>query len=304
MNFHITLAKTKFVELLMLCLFACAFFPTNGSSQNPRNFEEFAKKLASGSVEEKRDVLYSIRNIQTEKASRVAVPALTDVSEIVRVTAVASVVFLEKDEASRVLLPLLNDQSSYIRRETAYAMGKIRSVNSLIPLIKTLRIDKTTEVRAAAAIALGQIGDLGAIKSLSEILEAKPKSSETFLRRSAALSIGQIARNLQIRAYAESYSSILFDNANWEAMDPEYENLSRLPGFQFAVDVLIKMLQNNGETNDSKREAAFALGEIGDHDALEALQKTENSEDLYLAEISMRSSKNILSSKSDPTTNE
>jgi HEAT repeat protein len=294
MNFVVARAKTQIVAALILFLLACATFTKTTFSQNPVNFEEFVKKLASGSVEEKRDVLYAIRNIQTEEASRIAIPALTDISEIVRATAVASVAFIEKDKVSAILTPLLNDPSNFVRRETAYALGGVRSADSVNSLINLQQYDKDLEVRTAAAIALGQIGEIYAVKSLTEILETKPKLSETFLRRSAALSIGQIARNLQFREFAKSEPASIFDESNWAARNPKYVDLTRMPEFKLASIALIKMLQNEKDTYDAKREAAFALGEISDPNALAALQNLMNTDDIYLAEISAKSSKKLL----------
>jgi HEAT repeat protein len=296
MNFIADRVCRQFGRILVLSLFVCTFFASTTISQNPINFEEFIRKLASGSVEEKRDVLYSLRNFGTVESSLVAIPALTDFSEIVRATAVASVVYLRIDEASRVLIPLLNDPSEYVRRETAHALGKVRSPNSLKPLLDALQNDKNPEVRAAAAVALGQLGESGAVKSLAQILETKPKSSENFLRRSAALSIGQIARSMQILEYSKAEPTSVFDDANWEATNPKYVNLTRFPEFRLASGVLIELLQNKKESDDAKREAAFALGEIADPAALEALKSTMISEDGYLAEISSKSSQKILNS--------
>ena len=52
-----------------------------------------------------------------------------------------------------------------------------------------------------------------------------------------------------------------------------------------AVPVLIKALQNKKESDDARREAAFALGAIGDSSAIAALEADRNSADPYLAEI-------------------
>lgn len=64
------------------------------------------KQLETGNIEQKRDVLFQIRNHRSEQASRLTIPALTDSNEIVRATAAASVIYLPADESSDLLIPL------------------------------------------------------------------------------------------------------------------------------------------------------------------------------------------------------
>ena len=160
--------------------------------------ESFLKRsIQSGNSEQKRTALLRIRNLETESASRLAVPALRDKSEIVRATAAFSVIFLPADEATSVLLPLLQDKKELVRREAAYALGKVGNPQAINPLIQILQKDKVADVRAASAVAFGEIGDVSAIEPLTKILQNKQKPEEEFLRRSAARSIGQIAQIVQ-----------------------------------------------------------------------------------------------------------
>ena len=57
--------------------------------------------------------------------------------------------------------------------------------------------------------------------------------------------------------------------------------------------MLIQTLNNPREFPDVKREAAFALGAIGDAAAIPVLQTNLNNEDYYLAEICRESLKKI-----------
>ena len=56
--------------------------------------------------------------------------------------------------------------------------------------------------------------------------------------------------------------------------------------FNAAVPVLSSVLQNRREADDTRREAAYALGEIGSGAAKNVLEANRNSPDPYLAEIS------------------
>lgn len=245
-----------------------------------------AEKVARGNTEQKRDALAEIKNLQTETASRLAIPLLKDSSEIVRATAASAVVFLPKSEAAQILSPLLNDKNALVRRETAYALGAVGDSSAVNPLLRVLQNDKILEVRNAAIIALGAIGDRAAIAELVKILQGKTESKTEFARRSAARSVGQIAQIIQTdRKQILTPENFLPDRFK-RIEKPNYPRLvESFPQFRTAIAALIQTLQNPKESSDVKREAAFALGAIGDEAAVSILQSNSNSEDYYLAEI-------------------
>ena len=244
------------------------------------------KKIQSGNTEEKRNALLQIRNFETDAASRLAIPALRDKSEIVRATAAFSVIFLPKDEALSILIPLLSDKKELVRRETAYALGKVRNPNAINPLIQVLQMDKNLEVRAACVIALGEIGNVAAVVELIKILQRKPKTEEEFLRRGTARSVGQIAQIIQTNEVEVVTPQNYLPDKFKQLERPKYPNLIDIfSPFRAANDVLIETLKNPREFDDVKREAAFALGAIGDESAIPVLQTNLSAKDYYLAEI-------------------
>ena len=259
-------------RLSLRFIFFCALAGNASFAQN--NLQYLAEAVRAGTTEVKRTALLEIRNLRSAEASRLAVPALNDSSEIVRATAPFSIIFLPKDEAAQLLVPLLQDKSELVRREAAYALGKVGNPATVDPLIQVLQKDKINDVRAAAAIALGEIGDISAVNVLGRLLQKNRKDEEEFLRRSAARSIGQIAQRNRIG---------------------ETKNLD---AFRPAVGLLIQTLQTPRESPDVKREAAFALGEIGDASAIPVLEANSSSEDYYLAEISKKALRKIKSVQS------
>jgi HEAT repeat protein len=292
-------AKGKMQKVKFVLLFAfLACFAVNISAQN---LDFLAEQIRRGSDESKRDALYQIKLIQSAEASRIAIPALQDSNEIVRATAAFAVIYLPSDEAARVLLPLLKDKSILVRKETCYALGKTRNFTALAPLVEILEKDKELEVRSAAAVGLGELGDIQAINYLVKILRNKPKENEDFLRRAAARSIGQI---VQIQHFNSSYV-VTPESPLPEKYDTfanlKYENLTKqFPGYREAIAVLLSVLQNTKESNDVRRESAFALGVFGDESAISTLQKNLSAEDYYLAEIAKESLLKIESAKTRP----
>jgi HEAT repeat protein len=287
--------KGYFRLFVFLCAL-CAFAAGNSFAQN---LENLAAQINRGNSEQKRSALAEIRNLQSETASRLALPALKDADEIVRATAALSVIFLPKDEAFAALSPLLTDKAEIVRRETAFALGKVQNPAAVNPLLQTFQKDKIPEVRSAAVAAVGEIGDVSAVGALTQILQEKPKKSDDadeFRRRTAARAIGQIAQIIQIKeSHIVTPESFLPEKYKLVTLE-KYENLSaRFPQFGNAVSVLSSVLQNSNETDDTRREAAFALGAIGDDAALPVLQANLTAKDYYLAEICKESLKKISS---------
>ena len=287
----ITNLRRVFRSLVFLC--AVCGLAGNISAQTSENL---ADRLRNGDTEQKRSALFELRNRRTAEASRIAVPALRDSREIVRATAAFSVIFLPMDEALAALAPNLKDKAEIVRRETAYALGKIQNPAAIGPLIQAFQKDKSTEVKNACVVALGEIGDVRAVDFLTQILRQRPSDENEFLRRSAARAVGQIAQIMQIKeTYTVTPESFLPEKFKPFTL-AKYRNLSALvPEFRQAVPVLAQILQNPREADDTKRETAFALGVIGDPSALSILQTTVDSEDYYLAEISRESIKKLSS---------
>ncbi len=288
------LRVTKFKYFFWCCFLSCVFV---GHSFAQNNFETYAEVINRGNVEQKRTALFQIRNLESETASRAAIPALLDSSEIVRATAAFSVISLPKDEALQLLLPLLGDKKGLVRRETAYALGKVRNLNAIAPLSLVFQRDKSVEVKNAAVVALGEIGDAAAIDILIQILQRKPKKDndgDEFMRRSAARSIGQIAQIIQTGKIQVLTPNDFLPDKYVNFTPPNFLFLSRnIPIFINANNTLIKTLQNDRESADTKREAAFALGTIGEESAITVLQSYLNDEDYYLARIAKESVREI-----------
>ncbi len=266
-------------SFFLFATFAC--FAGNSPAQS---IEILAERVRSGSAEQKRNALFDLRNLRTAAASRAAAPALTDADELVRATAASSVVFLPKDEACSLIVPQLDDKAEFVRREAAFALGNVGSTCAVEPIIRVLKKDRETIVRAAAAAGLGGIGDPVAVEALTGILKRKPKTNDEYLRRAAARAIGQIAEMVRGgRRQTVTPQDFLPEKYKYAA-------LADLPAasstqFRTAVTVLLKAAVNAKETDDTRREAAFALGGIGDRSAVAYLTANLTNKDTYLAEI-------------------
>ena len=269
--------------LLLLCLlntFVAAQVSGPGQVLSESTVARLRSHISTGTIEEKRAALLDIRNYSSPEASRLALPALTDKNEMVRSTAASSIIFLPKPEAARALLPLLDDKAEFVRREAAYALGEVGDPSATSRLVRLMTRDKVLEARTAAAAALGKLGDVSAVEPLLGVLRTSPKEDDEFLRRSAARSIGQIA---QIRETGKT--TVLTPQNFLPDKFKDIEGGSGQSGLASATSLLIRVLENDRESDDTRREAAYSLGAIGDPAARAALQRFTTSPDTYLAEI-------------------
>ena len=273
-------------------LFIAVFFALTfaGFAQAP--VEVLNQKVTNGSAEQKRDALMQLRNLRSEAASRAAAPALQDSNDMVRATAAATVVFLPKQEALRVLMPLLKDKSPFVRKEVAYAVGEVSDPTPLLgedkddDIASALRLllekDKDLEVRSAAAIAMGKAGGLHSVWYLYFFLQSTPKSeANDFLRRSAVRSIGTVA--VRLRKSSEELPAPRRDISPDKYREMDFSQYFR--SFGSASRTLVEILQNKSESDDIRREAAEALGNIGVLSAEPALSANSAAGDPYLANI-------------------
>lgn len=276
--------RGSFFLFFLFVSFVC--FVGNSSAQD---LDPIRSAIASGNVELTRNALFQIKNLHTEAASRLALPALSNADPIVRATAANAVIFLPQAEAAHSLTPLLADKSEFVRGEAAFALGEVRDASAAPPLIRTLEKDSSRVVKAAAATALGKIGDATAVEPLGKVFRSQPNEDNEFLRRCAAHAIGLIAES-QLKQKTttttpENFLPDKYKNGYLVKTDADRLALSQIPTFRSATGILSKSLQNKKEADDTRREAAFALGAIGDPASTSLLRSNLNSPDNYLAEI-------------------
>ncbi len=264
---------------VLFVLFAA--FATAASSQDLTRLTELVSR---GSTEQKRNALAELRGLRSPEASRIAIAALGDGDELVRASAINAAVFLPDAEATAASVPLLSDKAEFIRREAAYALGEAHAVSAVPALIKTASGDRENIVRAAAAAALGKTGSIDALPALTAILKRRPREEDEYLRRAAARSIGQIAEFARFgRRSGAIPASFLPGKFKTITADTAVQ-VDTTP-FAEPLRVLLKAASDNKETADTRREAAYALGAIGDPAARGFLNANQGSSDTYLAEI-------------------
>ncbi|MEP7211429.1 MAG: HEAT repeat domain-containing protein [Acidobacteriota bacterium] len=247
--------------------------------------EPLVQTLEHGDAEQRRSALASIRNLRSESASRIAIPSLRDSNVLVRATAASSVIFLPPSEAASVLIPMLGDRDEFVRREAAFALGEVGDASAVAPLLALLGREKAIEVRSAAVIGLGGTGDASTIGPLLSVLAKKPVEDDEFLRRSAARAIGRIAQFVRTGTRDVVTPQNFLPDRFKDLKTPVTFSSTQNSVFQPAIAQLLKVLNSLKESEDTRREAAFALGAIGDASALPDLRSKIRAADIYMSEI-------------------
>jgi len=164
----------------------------------------------------------------------------------------------------------LRERSAKERLAAVQAAALPRNVSAVPELAGVmLRIDQPADLRAAAALALGRIGDRVAVPALSEAL--KDPSPE--VRFSAALSLGKLpAVGVETRL-----ERVLRYDPSWQTRYAAAIALGRTHE-AFAASGLEDALSNDPDWQ-VRQQAARSLQELGTVHAAEALQEALNDPD-------------------------
>jgi HEAT repeat protein len=204
----------------------------------------YTSMLQSGDEEERREAALMLGAMRDPATIGGLRAAVDDKSERVRAAALAGLGQLQEPSLAPLIATYLTKDKSPFVRKAAAYALGQLATNVATPALVAGLRDKDMEVRGAAAVALANMPDATAIAPL--ILALTDKSA--FVRAHAAAALG-----VNGRAAAQT------------------------------VPNLIKILKTD-EDNEARRQAATALGRIGEPSALPALERAEQSSDPYLSQ--------------------
>lgn len=268
--------------LILISLLTAAASGCLGQA-SAQNISSLSTLLTSKKTEDRRNALQGLRSLGTTEAARVAVRGLTDKSSAVRATAAGALEMLPGDEAVEALAPLLKDGTELVRKEAVLAIGRTRTTQAVTEIRSRLKKEKSREVRAAMAIALGTNGDESGLPILAELLSAEPKEEDEFVRRSAARSIGQIAQ-LRRMGHADSVTPRDFLPND---KDSRRVRIAETMQSEQIAAILLRIVADSRESSDTLREAVYALGAIGTASFRKVIEPLTRSDDPYLARIAL-----------------
>lgn len=265
-----------------LFLVALSFFSVPASAQIDDS--EATRVLAKGTLEQKRDLLASIRSAGDKRLAELAILAFADKNAVVRASAIEAARHARSSVLIPALKPLLKDGSLIVRKEAAEALGNSDDSDAQPLLIERLPREKDREVRAAIIGALGRVGSVDDFPRLFTYLRKNPSESNEFERAMAARSMGQIARRFQGLRVADTIPSSF--NIISPITDMSFDStFQAMTDFATYETQIIAMLESEKESMDVRRECAFLLGEAGGFRSVSILKSLVEDEDTYLARI-------------------
>ena len=214
--------------------------------QSPDTIESevahWAARLKSSDEEERREAVIMLSSFEGNAALPALESALTDNSPRVRAAAVNSLASHRESLLVPLLATRLKEDKVQFVRKAAAYALGAFQGAERTRVLIGALTQKDLEVRGAAAVSLGDHPDADAIAALTSALSDK----SAFVRAQAARGLG----------------------VNGRASQP-------------AVPTLIRLLSSDGDS-EVKRQAATALGLIGDRSAIPALERARQNQDPYL----------------------
>lgn len=233
-------------------------FPSNlcACAQSNRETSEVANlaaRLNSSDEEERYDTVIHLGSIRTEASANALKLALNDASEKVRQAALEGLNGMRDPQLIPTFADRLAKDKSIFVRKTA----AYALGNLQNPMATTPLVaalkDKEQEVRGAAVVALGQYRDTSAVRPLITALADK----SDFVRAYAVYALGINGR---------------------DATE--------------AVPAIVRLFTSDDDL-EVRRQAAHALGRIGDRSVLPQLERARHSSDPYLRQAAIEAIKLI-----------
>lgn len=195
---------------------------------------------------------------------------LHDKDSSVRVNAANALgnIFIFHKSAIGPLIKALQDEDSYVKERAAWALGQTREKKAVVPLAEALK-DENYEVRRTAALALNTVAEGGdrrleAKKAVGPLIKALQDEDED-VRKYATWALEKIGDGIEEVPLIEALED--------EDQGPEVREIDAWALGEFrhgmAVGPLIKALRD--ENSKVRRNAAKALGEIGDGSEIDLL---------------------------------
>ena len=210
--------------------------------------------------------------------------ALTSSDEEERRNAVLALATIATPAAATALATVLNDPSAQVRAAAVTGLGYSGDSTHAPAAAALLARDKEVFVRKAAAYTLGRLRGPAATTALIEAL----KDKEVEVRSAAALALGEYANPSAIEPLIGSLS----DKSDFVRAQAAHALGINRSAARAATPTLINLLDTD-KSLEVKREAAIALGLIGDRSALPALNRAERDGNPYLSRAALDAIKQI-----------
>ncbi len=246
----------------------------SGQEIEDKVVEEYVKHLDKNAIQPLMNILGELESIHARK---VVIDAL---------------IFLgPKDIMS--LAKGLNDQRWFVVRNIIYIFRKIADKRAVEFLLRTVR-HPDIRVRKEVIRALGELGGGGVFQTLRECLE----DQDVQIRSASLRALGTVASEAAKRIIMDKIADKPFKDIDFDEKKEFFEVLSKWKDkeiFSFLVDILKRKSYFFGSAKNDEIRAcsAYALGLLGNKEALSVLTKTKGDSSKLVREFSFTAIKRL-----------
>src|SRR5687767_4267746 len=214
---------------------------------------------------------WALGRIEDGRALRPIVSLFSDESAMVREAAIVAAGHMESTATVAALIRVVRqDNAPNVRRVAAWALGNIESREAVQELSRALAQDADARVREMSAWALGNIEDRSGTSALSS---AARSDADDRVRETAVWALAQIEDGTSLEVLGQivgsDRSSRVRGTAAWAIGQLDGRGMRAPAG-------LLRALKDDSE--DTRVKAAWALGELGDVNALPAIREALRTE--------------------------
>lgn len=230
-----------------------------GQIEDPRATDALVGLLSDPKAVVRREGADALGRIGNRQALQALLGLYDDDSERVRRIAVSGFGKFDNDRPVEHLIDALGDESAAVRRTAVFA---------LIELLSNVPTQQSHEIRESVVQKLSATEDETVVEPLVEILERGTQSSQ---KRNTAWLLGRVMDDESNRAAIDALVDALEDG---DKMTKQFASTSLAEvGGTYVEQRLLDIAKDPDEESETRSQAVFTLGKIGDSETAEELER-------------------------------
>lgn len=258
--------------------------------EQPDVVQALAHALTDPDASVRQAAAHSLAELKDAESGRLLLPWLDMDDAFVKASVLRALRELRLAESFAPALRAASDANASVRLEAVGVLGWLKQQQALQTLVALARADVHADVRRAAAGALGLAAGLSMDATVLPALLAALQDPVWQVREEAATTLGK----LSLVASANALVAALEDDY-WQVRQRAARALGRLKQ-QSAIQPLVAHALQHSSAN-LRKEAAVALGEIGDPSAIPALEAAGQDSDPDVRKLARLALTNILAKR-------
>lgn len=229
-----------------------------GQLADPRATDSLESLLADKNATVRREAADALGNIGNRQALQALLDRYNDSDERVRRIAVSGFGKFESDQPVEYLVDALSDSSGPVRRTAVF---------SLIELLSNVPTQQSHQIREAVVDRLAATEDETVVAPLVEILEVGQQPAQ---KRNTAWLLGRVMDDESNRTAVDALIEALQSD---DQMTTQFASTSLAKiGGTYVEAQLLDIAMDEDAPSQTRAQAVFTLGKIGDQETAEKLE--------------------------------